>query len=159
MINIDKAGKRVNWHKIRAEYINGASQRSLAEKYHLARTTISVRCRQEGWQQERESAKADIVQKTIQKTVNKVADNATLAEDIKHKGLIMLEKLFDDFTQHLATEHRDYNDVGNVVDIKRLRDLTAAYKDLTDDLPKANAADDVLATAREILGGIHSAVK
>ena len=134
MIPIDKDSKRIKWHKIRAEYINGASQRYLAEKYHLARTTISLRCRQEEWQKEREKAKADIVQKTVQKTAEKVADNATLAADIKRKGLIMLEKLFDDFSQHMATEHRETKD--NITDIKRLRDLTAAYKDLTDDMPK-----------------------
>ena len=159
MIPIDNDKKRINWHKIRAEYINGSSQRCLAEKYNVPLTTIQQRCMREKWSNDRKAAKIKIEQNVIQKTAEKAADNATLAEDIKRKGLIMLEKLFDDFTQYLATEHRDYNDGGNVTDIKRLRDLTAAYKDLTEDMPKANAVDDALATARDILGGIRSAVK
>ena len=149
--------KRVNWHKIRAEYVNGASQRSLAEKYSVPFATIQKRCRLEKWSKDREKAKIEITQKVIQKTAEKAADNATLAEDIKRKGLIMLEKLFDDFSQYLATEHRESHN--NVTDIKRLRDLTAAYKDLTEDMPKVNAVDDALAAARDILGGIRSAVK
>ena len=45
------------------------------------------------------------------------------------------DRLFDEFASINSTEHRDIGK--NTMDIKRLRDLTAAYKDLTDDLPKA----------------------
>lgn len=156
MIPIDTE-KRVNWHKIRAEYVNGVSQRSLAEKYGVSHTAVANHCRKEHWTEARKAAIANVEEIVIQKTAEKAADNATLAEDIKRKGLIMLERLFDDFSQYLATEHRESHN--NVTDIKRLRDLTAAYKDLTEDMPKVNAVDDALAAARDILGGIRSAVK
>ena len=133
LISIDTE-KRVNWHKIRAEYIGGVSQYKLAQKYHVSKDTVAKHCRKEGWTAERHRAKEEVAQKVIQKTAEKAADNATLAADIKRKGLLILDRLFDDFSQHTATEHRENKD--GVVDVKRLRDLTAAYKDLTDDLPK-----------------------
>ena len=46
-----------------------------------------------------------------------------------------------------------------MVAINRLRDLTAAYKDLTGDMPRADAGDEVLQQAREILGGVASAIE
>lgn len=43
---------------------------------------------------------------------------------------------------------------GNNTAIFRLRDLTAAYKDLTEDMPKAQAADvEDLSPLVELLGG------
>jgi hypothetical protein len=42
-----------------------------------------------------------------------------------------------------ATEHRDYTG-RNLTDIKRLRDLTAAYKDLTDDMAKPEETENPL---------------
>lgn len=74
------------------------------------------------------------MQNVIQKTADLAADNATIAAGIKRKGLMLLDKLFDDFAQYTATEHQDFGSGSK--DIKRLRDLTAAYKDLTEDLPK-----------------------
>ena len=131
MISIDKE-KRVNWHKIRAEYINGVSQRGLAEKYGLSRTIIADHCKRGNWSEAREKAKAEITQNIIQKTAEKVADNATLAADIRRKGLLILDRLFDDYMNVTATEHRE--SVAGKTDIKRLRDLTNAYRDLTVDI-------------------------
>ena len=68
----------------------------------------------------------------MQETAKKKADNATLAADIKRKGLIILDGLFDDFAQVRATEHRESRK--GITDIKRLRDLTQAFRDLTDDM-------------------------
>ena len=39
------------------------------------------------------------------------------------------------------------------------RDLTAAYKDLTGDLPRADASEDALQRARDILGGVKSVIE
>lgn len=153
-IPIDTEEKRVNWHKIRAEYISGVSQRKLAEKYGVSRTAIEHRSMKEKWSDERIIAKSKIQEKVIQKTAEKAADNATLAADIKRKGLLILSDLMDDFAKIRATEHRDYNG-NNVTDIKRLRDLTAAYKDLTDDMPSEDDAsalasvDDMLVVIRK----------
>lgn len=143
VVQIDKE-KRVEWHQIRAEYINGVSQRKLAEKYGLSRTIVADHCKREKWSEAREQAKASITQKIIQKTAEKAADNATLAADIKRKGLLLLNKLFDDYMQYTVTEHRESKEPGTV-DVKRLRDLTAAYKDLTEDIQAgSNATNELL---------------
>ncbi len=129
--------KRVNWHKIRAEYIGGASQRSLAEKYGVSPTTIAKHCRREGWTAERKAAADKVTKKVIQKTADLAADNATIAAGIRRKGLMILDRLFDDFAQIPATEYRQ--SMENVSMVKRLRDLTAAYKDLTEDITQPEA--------------------
>ena len=125
--------KRVNWHKVRAEYIAGVSQRALAEKYGINRTAIEQKCAREKWTEERKKAKGAIQEKVIQKMAKSAADNADIAANIRRKGLLLIERLMDDFAEnHTATEHRE-NQQGKT-DIKRLRDLTAAYKDLTGDI-------------------------
>jgi transcriptional regulator with XRE-family HTH domain len=142
VVTIDNE-KRIDWHKIRAEYITGVSQRQLAEKYGVSRTMIERRSRNEKWSSERVAARAKVQEKVIQKTAQKAADNATIAADIKRKALLLLDRLVDDFAQHTATEHREYNE-HNLTDIKRLRDLTAAYKDLTADMATGTGNNELL---------------
>ena len=143
MISIGNTN-RVDWHQIRAEYIAGTSQSKLAVKFGVSRTSINNHCMKEGWTEQRNAAKAEVQQIVIQKTAEKVADNATLAADIKRKGLLLLNKLFDDYMQYTVTEHRESKEPGTV-DVKRLRDLTAAYKDLTEDIQAgSNATNELL---------------
>lgn len=137
VITIDK--KSPDWNRIKAEYVaGGISQRDLADKYGIPFGTMQKRARKGKWTEERTQAGEKVVEKVIQKTAKKTADNATLAADIKRKGLLLLDRLFDEFETVTATEHRDYKG-RNLTDIKRLRDLTAAYKDLTDDMPNSEA--------------------
>ena len=142
MITIDK--KSPDWHRVKGEYVaGGISQRDLAEKHGIPWTTLQKRAAREGWAKEREAACAKVVEEVVQKTAKKNADNATLAADIKRKGLLLLDRLFDEFETVTATEHRDYTG-RNLTDIKRLRDLTAAYKDLTDDMAKPEETESPL---------------
>lgn len=142
MIIIDNK-KRLNWHKIRGEYIaGGVSQRKLAEKYGVSFSTIQKKCQREKWTEAREAAKIKVAENVVQKTAEAAADNAAIAASIKRKGLLILDKLFDDFSKHTATEHRE--SVDGVTDIKRLRDLTGAYKDLTDDIAAGGSASNEL---------------
>ena len=83
---------------------------------------------------DREKAAAKTRAKTIQRTANEAASNAAIAERIKRKALLMIDRLFDEFEDMHGTEHRDYNG-NNITDIKRLRDLTTALKDVTGDMP------------------------
>lgn len=139
MIPIGKTNP--DWNRIKAEYVaGGISQRDLAEKYGIPFGTMQKRAVREKWTEERTEAGDKVVEKVIQKTAEKTADNATLAADIKRKGLLLLDRLFDEFDSVTSTEHRDYKG-RNVTDIKRLRDLTAAYKDLTDDMAKPEESE------------------
>ena len=90
----------------------------------------------EGWKKDRDKAIRKGIAKIQQKSADAIADNAEIAANIRRKGLLLIERLMDDFAaNHTATEHRE-NQQGKT-DIKRLRDLTAAYKDLTEDLCKS----------------------
>ena len=133
MIPIDK--EKTDWNRIRTEYKTGtASLRDLSKKYGVVWSTLRSRAFRENWGKDRKEAQAKFEQSAVRKIEKKISDNATLAADIRRKGLIILDNLFDDFAQINATEHKEYKK--GVTDIKRLRDLTAAYKDLTDDMTK-----------------------
>lgn len=132
MITIDNE-KRIDWNAIRAEYIGGASYGDLSKKYRLSKSTIYQHAKLDDWQTMRTNAANEARTRTIQKIADASADNATIAANIRRKGLLLIERLMDDFAEnHTATEHRE-NQQGKT-DIKRLRDLTAAYKDLTGDI-------------------------
>lgn len=92
----------------------------------------------EGWAKLRRDADSKSIAIAQQKTAEAAADNATLAADIKRRLLERLRRIEAKYPLD-ATEVRSRN--GNSTAIFRLRDLTAAYKDLTEDMPKAQAAD------------------
>lgn len=138
----DGIGKRINWQKIKAEYIAGdISQRKLAQKYHVPCSTLQARAHRGRWNDERKAASVVVTQNAIEKTSQAVENNAVLVAEIKRKGLETLNRLLDQFAEMDCTEHRDIKKTS--VDIKRLKDITAAFKDLTDDMPKESNAEPV----------------
>lgn len=139
--------KRINWHKVRAEYIAGSSQRKLAEKYGCNRAAIERRCRLEKWSEARNDARAKVQEKIIQKTAEKAADNATIAADLKKKLLLRLQRIEEHYPID-ATEVK--TKVGNSWAVYRIRDLTAAYKDLTEDLQTASNGNELLRSLLEL---------
>lgn len=151
-------GKRIDWPAIQAEYIGGnIGQKRLAKKHGVAYGSLRKRAETEGWYALKKEAIREAGVKAAQKTAEASAENAVVAARIKAKLLGRLERLTD--AALAATEVRTYDPEGNLTEINRLRDLTAAYKDLTGDMPKADACDDALQRAREILGGIDSAIE
>lgn len=144
VVTIEKAKKRINWGKIRAEYIaGGVSLRALAQKHGISKDMIARKAREQSWEKDCATVCDTVATTMIQKTADAIVDNVQLAADIKRKGLLLVNRLFDEYTAS-ATEHRDYQG-RNVSDIKRLRDLTGAYKDLTGDiLPGATANNELL---------------
>ena len=149
--------RRIDWAAIQAEYIGGnIGQKKLAKKHGVAYGSLRKKAEAEGWYQLKKSAIREAGVKAAQKTAEAASDNALTAARIKAKLLGRLEKLTDVVLN--ATEEREY-DGDNVVAINRLRDLTAAYKDLTGDMPRAEATDEALAKAREILGGVQSVIE
>ena len=129
--------KHIDWAAIQAEYIGGASIRDLAQKYKVSKSTIGAQCKAGRWTESRRKAVDRSRTKAVQKVAEAAADNATIAAGIKRKGLLLIDRLFDVYMEETGTEHRETH--GNKTDIRRLRDLTAAYKDLTGDMPKVDA--------------------
>lgn len=70
---------------------------------------------------------------SAQKVAESSADNAVIAADIKKKLLLRLQRIESKYPLD-ATEVR--TKAGNSYAIFRIRDLTAAYKDLTEGMPK-----------------------
>lgn len=126
--------KRVNWNAIRAEYIGGGiSQRKIAAKYNVPWRTLQDRARREGWLKQKEDVCAKAVSISCQKTAEAAADNALIAADIKKRLLLRLKRIEEKYPFD-ATEVRTHEGKSTVT--FRIKDLTAAYRDLTDDMPK-----------------------
>ena len=133
MVPIENEKKRVNWNEIRAEYIGGGiSQRKLAKKYGIAEGTMLDRANKEGWKALRNQATSKTITEAQQRTADVAADNATIAADIKTALLLRLQRIEAKYPFD-ATEVRTNEGKSTVT--FRLRDLTAAYKDLTEDIP------------------------
>lgn len=124
----------------------------LAEKYNVSRTSVAKHCRNEGWSEERKKAEAKVTQEVIRKTADEAADNAVIAERIKTKLLRRLEREIDHLPESIGSEmfqnvqnlEYDGNRVKKRTDggkTYKLKDLTAAYKDLTADMQIAGDSD------------------
>ena len=149
--------ERIDWSIVRAEYVaGGTSHRKLAKKYGVSATSIGKRSRAEGWAKDREEARRRSCEEVVRKTADIAAENAVRAQRIKTRLLEKLEALMEE--QLRATEERQYDGADRLVAINRLRDLTAAYKDLTGDMPRPEAGEEALQQAREILGGVESVI-
>lgn len=149
------ASKKADWSAIRADYVAGASYGILAERYHLSKSTIFKKSKHDRWEEHRQRTELAIDRRVVEQKAKAATGNVTLAEEIKHRLLLRLKRIEEKYPLD-ATEVRTKQ--GSSTAIFRIRDLTAAYKDLTGDMPKADATEDVLQHAREILGGVESVI-
>lgn len=134
--------KRIDWNAIRAEYIGGGiSQRKLAKKYGVSDTTLMKKANAEGWHKLREKAESKSTAQAQQKTAEAAADNAVIAADIKKRLLLRLSRIEQKYPLD-ATEVRTRQ--GNSTAVYRIRDLTAAYKDLTEDMSTGTGNNELL---------------
>ena len=145
VVNIGTDGKRIDWNAIYSEYIGGGiSQRKLAEKHGISVDILLKKANRDHWAKDRVKASNKAAIKAQQKAADAAADNATLAADIK-KRLLMRLKRIEEKDPMDATEAREK--AGNGMAIYRIRDLTGAYKDLTDGMTLTQAeGNDLLAS-------------
>ena len=135
MIPIEET-KRIDWNAIRAEYIGGGtSYRKLAEKHQVSFMVLKTRAKKEDWPGLRTQAEHRATTEATQKTADAAADNAVIAADIKKRLLLRLSRMEQKYPFD-ATEIRTHEGKNTV--IFKIRDLTAAYKDLTEDMPKGD---------------------
>lgn len=145
----------VDWERIRAEYIaGGTSYRKLADKYGLSLSAVKRKAIKDGWNEERTETEPKVHRETVRKTVQKVADaaadNAATAHRIRAKLLKKLEAEIDGLPDVMGSETAkemsriDRATGKRVAEYKkwRLRDLAAAYKDLTADMDLAGEKGD-----------------
>lgn len=148
----------IDWNVIRAEYIaGGTSYRKLAKKHNISVNTLSPIATAEGWPKLRQEAQDKATAKSIQKTAEIASDNATIAARIRTKLLRKLEREIDALpdmlgseTRNSVTENEFSQDGRRIQKVKeaaksyRLRDLAAAYKDLTADMAMPEQAGNEL---------------
>ena len=133
--------KRIDWNAIRAEYIGGGtSYRKLAEKHQVSFMVLKTRAKKEDWPGLRTQAEHKASTEATLKTAEAAADNAVIAADIKKRLLLRLSRIEQKYpfdATEIRTQIKD-NNGKNSTAVYRIRDLTAAYKDLTEDLPKGD---------------------
>ena len=97
------------------------------------------KAQKEHWKDKRDAAEAKALEKVEQKTAEIVADNATLAEQIKttllRKLAILAEQVPTD-----ATETKLKKTDGTEITF-RMRDLAAVYESLSDKMARGMSAD------------------
>ena len=130
----------VNWRKIKAEYISGKeSQRALAEKYGVSRSTLIRRANKEHWTQKRKAADTEAEKKVQQKTAEIIADNAVLLERAK-TGL--LRRVVDMIENYPATSAAEVKTKQNGAILKySMKDIAAVLSVLEDKTAKGQSAD------------------
>lgn len=158
VVTIAKGDVRIDWNAIRAEYIGGdISQRDLAEKHDIKVDKLLRRANREHWYKDREEARNKSAMKAQQKTADVNADRAVVASRIKLKLLLRLEKEIDALPELIGSESRqsliektaskDKNGKTSVKEASKaykLKDLTSALKDLTDDMTLENDSGNEL---------------
>ena len=155
MIPIEKTNS-INWEAIRAEYIGGGiSQRKLADKHGVNADILMQRANREHWKQDRDKVFSKAMAKTQQKAADAISDNVTIAARIRTKLLRRLENEVDRLPEQIGSEtinsivEYGKNKQGNrqrkeVSHGYKLKDLAAAYKDLTSDLVQTEEAGNEL---------------
>ena len=149
VIAIGDSEKRIDWSAIKAEYIGGGiSQRKIAEKYGVPYHVVRNKAENEDWIGLREKAQRKSDARITQKVAEASADNATIAAEIKKKLLLRLKKIEEKYPMD-ATEVRTR--IGNSTAIYRIRDLTGAYKELTENMQTADGeANELLRSLMEL---------
>lgn len=162
VILIEKGHKRIDWNAVHAEYIGGGiSQRKLAAKHGVSYPTLRARAESEGWVEEREKTKRRIIAEASRKTAQVASSNAETAARIKAKLLQKLEREIDALPDMIGSETRNSVIERSIAKGKsttkeaskayRLRDLAAAYKDLTADMVTTETAEsDLLLSLLEL---------
>lgn len=100
-----------------------------------------------GWAKERAQIGEKVVAESAKKVAEETSENAVIAARIKRKLLLRLEHEIDLLPDSIGSEASvNIVDWGKGKDgnkqrtektkINKLKDLTGAYKDLTDDMPK-----------------------
>ena len=132
----------IDWNSIKAEYIGGGiSQRKLADKYKIPVDILLKRANREKWKSDREKASNKAATKAQQKVADAAAANATIAQDLKKRLLLRIQRTEAAFPLDATEVKATIN--GKTV-IYRLRDLTTAYRDVTEDMETGEAAGSEL---------------
>lgn len=122
------------WDRIKAEYIAGnTSYRKLAKKYKVSLATITAHSNKERWIELRQEARNKAETITVQKTADVISECAEIAAELKLRLFQRLQEIEQAYPFN-ATEVRAK--VNGKTAIFRIKDLTSAYRDIVEFIPK-----------------------
>ena len=101
---------------------------------------LKTKAKKENWTELRTQAEHKATTEATRKTADAAAENAVLAAELKRRLLMRLKRTEEKFPLD-ATEVRTRQ--GNSIAIYRLKDLTSAYKDLTEDIQMGETSEQV----------------
>jgi len=133
-----------DWNAIKAEYITtDISYRKLAEKWGVSFRTLGDRAKREGWVDERNRHRNNVITSTVQKVAARTsstnADRLLRLQSAADSMGKVIAEIFDDteqFTRHIITEGLGMGETKveerqfKKIDTKAIKDLTGAMKDL-----------------------------
>ena len=134
----------IDWLAIKNEYINtNISQRKLAEKYGISRSTLEKRAKKEKWSANKKEQCGKIEAKVGQKTAEIIVSAEV---DRVKKMLTLTDKVQEQIETALGQLDKHVYMFGNVstcevVDVNRLKKLAAALKDVRDIVREDKASD------------------
>ena len=140
--------KKVNWIKIKNEYINtNIRYRSLADKHNIPFTTLRDRAIKEKWFQKRKEQRNKIGAKTEQKTAEKIIEaNVSYAEQIISISEKTVEAL-DKAVGQLETMYIDGESVETgIVNTHKLRQIVQSLKELKDIFSSTDKGTEISGT-------------
>ena len=112
----------VDWSALREEYLAGSvGQKALAEKHGVPYSALRHRAAEEGWKALRDA-----------RAGQQEDSDAQIARRTRRKMLMKLERMAETMPADPVTERKTQE--GSTVSLFKLRDLTAAYKELTGDM-------------------------
>ena len=111
----------MDWNAIKTEYITdeASSYTKLSKKYGISRSTIANRAGREGWANEKERYRNEVVTKTVEKIINANASRAARLQTVADKLLNKIEKAVD------ALED-------DSMETQQFRQIAASLKDIKD---------------------------
>lgn len=126
--------ENADWRAARADYEAGMKRKAICEKYGCSYTSLDNHVKREGWGKSRNTVKQRVTEKRTKIIADRIAVTEANSADIVagiratllRKLARIAESLPEDATESKETICRNSKTV-------RLRDLTAAYKDLVGD--------------------------
>ena len=126
--------ENADWRAARADYEAGMKRRAICAKYGCSYTALDNHVKREGWGKSRNSVNERVTEKRTKIIADRIAESeansADIASGIKttllRKLARIVESLPEDVTESKVSNGRNTKTV-------KLRDITAAYKDLVGD--------------------------
>lgn len=138
--------ENAEWRAARADYEAGMKRKAICEKYGCSYAALDNHVKREGWGTSRNSVNQHVTEKRTKiiadRIAEKEANSATIAADIRTMLLLKMRAIVETLPEDATETKKSMGKISQKT--TRLRDLTAAYKDLTGDMTTGGEASNEL---------------